>query len=33
MPGGIDRLTTMLGRPLRTYRAFAQETAAQWQSS
>ena len=30
MPGAIERLTGMLGRPLRTYRAFAEETAAQW---
>ena len=30
MPGAIERLTAMLGRPLRTYRAFAEETAAQW---
>lgn len=26
--GDVERLTTMLGRPLRSYRAFAQETAA-----
>lgn len=32
MPGAIERLTAMLGRPLRTYRAFAEETAAQWRS-
>ena len=32
MPGATDRLTAMLGRPLRTYRAFAEETAAQWRS-
>lgn len=25
--GDVERLTTMLGRPLRSYRAFAQETA------
>ncbi len=30
MPGAIERLTAMLERPLRTYRAFAEETAAQW---
>ena len=30
IPGAIERLTGMLGRPLRTYRAFAEETAAQW---
>ncbi len=30
MPGAIERLTAMLGRPLRTYRSFAEETAAQW---
>jgi hypothetical protein len=26
--GDVERLTTMLGRPLRTYREFAQEAAA-----
>ncbi|WP_440412309.1 SDR family oxidoreductase [Neorhizobium petrolearium] len=26
--GDVERLTTVLGRPLRSYRAFAQETAA-----
>ncbi|WP_146138351.1 NmrA family NAD(P)-binding protein [Chamaesiphon polymorphus] len=31
MPGAVDRLVAMLDRPLRTYRAFAEETAAQWQ--
>lgn len=30
MPGAVERLITMLKRPLRTYRAFAEETAAQW---
>ena len=32
MPNAEERLTAMLGRPLRTYRAFAQETALQWQA-
>lgn len=32
-PGAVDRLTAMLGRPLRTYRGFAEETAAQWRNS
>ena len=32
MPGATERLTAMLGRPLRTYRAFAEETAANWRS-
>jgi uncharacterized protein YbjT (DUF2867 family) len=31
-PGAVERLTAMLGQPLRTYRAFAEETAAQWRS-
>ena len=31
-PGATERLTAMLGRPLRTYRAFAEETASQWRS-
>ena len=30
--GAVDRLTTLLGRPLRTYCAFAEETARQWRS-
>ena len=29
-PGDVERLEAMLGRPLRTYRAFAQEMAAAW---
>ncbi|WP_428375308.1 hypothetical protein [Lichenicoccus sp.] len=29
-PRSVERLAAMLGRPLRTYRAFAKETAAQW---
>ncbi len=33
MPGAADRLVAMLGRPLKTYRAFAEETAAQWRSA
>lgn len=33
MPGAVDRLEAMLGRPLRTYRAFAEETAAQWRAA
>lgn len=28
--GAAERLTTMLGRPLRTYREFASETAREW---
>ena len=32
MAGAVERITDMLGRPLRTYRAFAAETAAQWLS-
>ncbi len=28
--GDVDRLTALLGRPLRSYRDFAAETAAQW---
>jgi uncharacterized protein YbjT (DUF2867 family) len=31
MLGAVDRLVAMLDRPLRTYRAFAEETAARWQ--
>jgi uncharacterized protein YbjT (DUF2867 family) len=31
--GVVDRLTAMLGRPLRTYRGFAQEIAATWNES
>jgi uncharacterized protein YbjT (DUF2867 family) len=30
--GDSERLTTLLGRPLRTYRQFAIETAKQWQA-
>ena len=30
--GAVDRLNTLLGRPLRTYHAFAEETAQQWRS-
>ena len=30
MPGAVERLTAILGRTLRTYRAFAQETALEW---
>ena len=32
MAGAVDRLTAMLDRPLRTYPAFAEETAQQWRS-
>lgn len=32
-PGAATRLTKLLGRPLRTYRAFAQETYQRWESS
>jgi hypothetical protein len=32
-PGTVDRLTRPLGRPLRTYRSFAQETMEQWQEA
>jgi len=32
-PGNVGRLTELLGRPLRTYRNFAQETMKQWQQS
>lgn len=32
-PGTVDQLTRLLGRPLRTYRSFAQETVQQWQSA
>jgi hypothetical protein len=28
----VDILQTKLGKPLRTYRAFAEEMAIQWQS-
>jgi uncharacterized protein YbjT (DUF2867 family) len=31
--GDIDRLTSLLGRPLRSYHDFAVETAKQWQGS
>lgn len=31
-PGDTERLTTLLGRPLRSYRDFAAETAKQWQA-
>ena len=30
--GDIDRLATLLGHPLRSYRDFAAETAKQWQT-
>ena len=33
MPGAVERLTAMLGRPPKTYRAYAEETAAQWRSA
>jgi hypothetical protein len=29
-PGDAERLTGMLGRPLRSYRDFASEMASQW---
>lgn len=32
-PGDVDRLTGLLGRPPRAYRAFAEETAKQWQQA
>lgn len=32
-PGTTEKLTQLLGRPLRTYRSFAEETAQQWQSA
>lgn len=32
-PGNLDRLTRLLGRPLRTYRSFAQETMRRWQAA
>ncbi len=32
-PGTVDRLVGLVGRPLRSYRNFAQETAQQWQST
>jgi uncharacterized protein YbjT (DUF2867 family) len=31
--GDVDRLTALLGRPLRSYRDFAAETAKQWQGA
>jgi len=31
-PADLDRLTTLLGRPPRSYRDFARETARGWQS-
>lgn len=31
-PGAADRLVELLGRPLRTYRAFAMETYGQWRA-
>ena len=31
-PGSADRLVRLLGRPLRTYRAFAEETCASWRA-
>ena len=31
-PADIDRLTTLLGRPPRSYRDFARETARSWQA-
>jgi hypothetical protein len=30
--GDVDRLVSMLGRPLRRYRDFAVETAARWRA-
>lgn len=32
-PGNLGRLTAMLGRPLRTYRSFAEESVKQWQTA
>ena len=32
MPGAVERLTAMLDRPPKSYRAYAEETAAQWRS-
>ncbi len=32
-PGSVERLIEQLGRPLRTYRSFAQETMKQWLAS
>jgi uncharacterized protein YbjT (DUF2867 family) len=32
-PGDVDRLTRLLGRPLRSYTDFAAETAKQWQAA
>lgn len=31
-PADIDRLTTLLGRPPRSYRNFAHEMARSWQA-
>ena len=31
-PGAADALASMLGRPLRTYREFAAECAAEWRN-
>lgn len=31
-PGAVNRLEKLLGQPLRTYYAFAQETYQQWES-
>src|SRR5262249_24095355 len=31
-PGDVERLVSLLGRKLRSYRDFAAETARQWQS-
>lgn len=32
-PGAVDRITKLLGRPLRTYRKYAEETAKQQQKA
>ena len=32
-PGDVDRLTRLLGRPLRSYKDFAVETAKRWQAA
>lgn len=32
-PGAVDRVTRLLGRPMRTYRDYAEETAGQQQSA
>jgi hypothetical protein len=32
-PEALDRLTTLLGRPPRGLRAFAEETAAAWSAA